>query len=162
MRFLKISIDNQAFYLKTVKELLQDDDEVAHDHFYYSFFLYQDQELAEAGDGTDDGRLFEAMLDMDHSRRYVEIKIQKLDPQKLLPRGFGIKFYKRLLELIQHQSNIRQSEYKHVMWKDPSVSENPMSSKEWDAIFMPIINDLGYTYHVEGAWEKMYLPSDLN
>ncbi len=91
----------------------------------------------------------------------VTTSVHRHDTNGLLPKGFGMEMYEKMLDSIDAQAHAVNHSIVHNEYRTLDISEKPMSVSEWQKLFAPLLTARGYLETENGEWEKEYILDSL-
>ena len=90
----------------------------------------------------------------------VHTFIERIDGAQLLPYGFGMKLYKKMLDFFGEDAKQRKTDLIHIEERNPETArrEKKMTEKEWDRKFGKVLWQRGYEEEKCGIFKFVYKP----
>lgn len=89
--------------------------------------------------------------------------IKKTDASHVLPLGLGAELYTKIVpQFCSAVASQRDVSVLHLVGRG-SVQGDSLEPKRWDALFVPILENLGYENSTEDGevhWQKIYQPTE--
>jgi hypothetical protein len=162
--FKKIKFEERELVLSAVKDVFFLKNDKKSEELYFTLSLTE-PEIIEEKDGellmnfNEPFIYFLLSINYRKESRSIDTCIEKKDPNKELPTNMAPVIYQKIFEYIQGRANKDKQSYFHHIDKIPSFSsQEPLTSKQWDDIFLPIIEKGGYKKSTGQIWNKTYYP----
>lgn len=110
-----------------------------------------------------DGAVIKMILEFTYetnNKGAVDVQIIRQDPDNILPKGLGILAYQKLLDLIANIAKTKDMPITDQVSMVLNYSDTPLTPERWESIFVPVLDERGYTRIDKSHWEKTYLPEE--